>query len=277
MDGRLRRLGGAGVLTPGGYGGGLLKASLIEPTTIANLKLWLKADAGVTMDTTLGSTTVARWANQAATGSAYDATQGVKASQPQLVSDALNHLPSLHFDGVDDWLDLPAAAGGILRNIPGATVFMIVSGGPPTNSQRYLLQFNTQSYTVARLVIYREYNGAVYKDNMAGRNGDAAAAGYLTKTLATPSAYAVNTYVADFVNRSASITVASNNSTASTSGWTTAASNTDNINATQPRIGSGVNAAYYYGNIVEILIYDRTLSASERALIEAYLLSRSGL
>ena len=55
----------------------------------ANLKMWLKANTGVT-----GTTNVSNWADQS--GSGNNATQGVVANQPSLVTNDLNFNPTIN-------------------------------------------------------------------------------------------------------------------------------------------------------------------------------------
>jgi hypothetical protein len=68
----------------------------------AGLKLWLKADAGVTVSAD-GSVTA--WEDQSS--NANHAGQLDEALAPKLVPNALNGKPVLRFDGADDFLDVP--------------------------------------------------------------------------------------------------------------------------------------------------------------------------
>ena len=74
----------------------------LNPTTIAGLKLWLKADAGVYTDSA-GTTPasvgdrVGRWSDQS--GNNYHATQGTANSRPQLAT-GLNGMPVVIVDPV---------------------------------------------------------------------------------------------------------------------------------------------------------------------------------
>ncbi|HVX65406.1 MAG TPA: hypothetical protein VHA11_02325, partial [Bryobacteraceae bacterium] len=63
-----------------------------------NLKLWLKADTGVT----LNGTTVSKWADQS--GNATDATQTNASLQPVLQTNAVNGRPALQFNGTNQYL-----------------------------------------------------------------------------------------------------------------------------------------------------------------------------
>jgi hypothetical protein len=70
------------------------------PIPTAGLQLWLKADAGVT----LNGSTVSIWADQSGNGN--DAIQPDLRRQPFLVRDGLNGKPTIRFDGLDDRLGL---------------------------------------------------------------------------------------------------------------------------------------------------------------------------
>ncbi len=85
---------------------------------LANLKLWLKADAGVTQ--TAGS--VSGWNDQS--GNLNHAQQPLAAQQPLLVANQLNGRPVLRFDGTDDFL--AAASSPTLANTGDISSFFVV-------------------------------------------------------------------------------------------------------------------------------------------------------
>ncbi len=72
------------------------------PTT--NLALWLRADQGVTADS---SQVVSGWADYS--GKANNATQSTSGYRPKRISGVINGQPAIRFDGSDDYLNLPAA------------------------------------------------------------------------------------------------------------------------------------------------------------------------
>ncbi|HEY3378521.1 MAG TPA: hypothetical protein VGL77_13600 [Armatimonadota bacterium] len=79
---------------------------------VTGMKLWLKADAGVTAD---AQHAVSKWADQSGAGN--DA-RAVGIEQPHCVPDAINGKPALRFDGENDNLTLGerylfAPTGGI--------------------------------------------------------------------------------------------------------------------------------------------------------------------
>ena len=88
------------------------------PTT--GLQLWLKADAGVT----LNGSNVSTWADQSGNGN--DAIQRDSLRQPLLVKDGLNGKPTIRFDGLNNRLGLTGSKR--MTQISLFIVFKIDSG-----------------------------------------------------------------------------------------------------------------------------------------------------
>jgi prepilin-type N-terminal cleavage/methylation domain-containing protein len=80
---------------------------------LSNLKLWLKADAGVIKD---GSNLVSSWADQSGNGNNAAATG---SARPLFVSGQVNLRPVIRFDGTDDFMSLTEIAD--IR-----TVFLVI-------------------------------------------------------------------------------------------------------------------------------------------------------
>jgi hypothetical protein len=83
--------------------------------TTESLELWLEADAGLT----LSGSNVTRWADQS--GSGTDAAQTVEANQPTLTANAINSLPAVSFDGVDDFMTFMLS----INDLTGITIFLV--------------------------------------------------------------------------------------------------------------------------------------------------------
>jgi hypothetical protein len=77
--------------------------SATEPSLTAtnNLRLWLRADAGVTAG---AGGLVSMWADQSGNGNHATQTEGTFA--PAAVADAINEHPVVRFDGSDDYLEV---------------------------------------------------------------------------------------------------------------------------------------------------------------------------
>ena len=65
---------------------------------LTNLRLWLRADAGVAT----GAGGVSQWDNQVANPTLPNVQQGTTTQRPDLIASALNFNPVISFDGVND-------------------------------------------------------------------------------------------------------------------------------------------------------------------------------
>ena len=97
-----------------------IRCSVQQPIPTQGLQLWLKADAGAT----LNGSTVSKWADQSGKGN--DAIQPDSPRQPLLVKDGLNGKPTIRFDGFDDRLGLTGSK--LMSQISLFIVFKIDSG-----------------------------------------------------------------------------------------------------------------------------------------------------
>lgn len=81
------------------YNNSILNESF-DPSVISGLQIWVKADAGIT----LNSGNVSIWANQSNSGSSYNFTQSASTAQPLYVQNGINGLPSVRFNGTNQTL-----------------------------------------------------------------------------------------------------------------------------------------------------------------------------
>lgn len=103
-----------------------------SPTDIAGLKLWLKADAGVT----LNGSTVSQWDDQSGNGN--HASQSTASYQPTFVANQLNGKPVLRFDGSNDFLN-----GILIESSTKIAIFCVAKISSYDNIDRiYVLKEN---------------------------------------------------------------------------------------------------------------------------------------
>lgn len=128
------------------------------PATISDLKVWFRADRGVT----LNGSTVSAWADQAALGGAQDMSQGTAAEQPTYVASDADFAgqPSLQFDGTTDKLIAATAADWtFMSNGLGLTVFLVCRVSADVASQLLLDNNNgdvTASNSATGLVLQHQ-------------------------------------------------------------------------------------------------------------------------
>jgi hypothetical protein len=213
------------------------------PLPLTDLRLWLKADGLLARQ---GTNNLARtWFDQS--GYTNDATQPTIASQPLWVDNAINGLPVVRFDGVNDNFPLP----NVLNGTTQSEVFIVLKAaadmpvadkslwffGAPNSGGRYPAADGTITEGYGSSILRNIGNPTQPLDqyhlfNVAG------AANYWSARIngeVQSQAYA-NTY----------------------SVWTT------------PSLGYG-QSLYFAGDMAEVMIFNRVLSSSERETVEGYL------
>lgn len=216
------------------------------------LLMWFKADNGVT----LSQGRVATWIDQS--GGNSNATQTTAGNQPQLVSNVLNGKPVVRFDGTSDSLRFIQRMDGF----SGATLIIVsASAGDPQGvyaggesaplywpeykpwGMLYLSPYQTS-------VRYRFGTGQANNLPMYTRPS---VGGSFSITTAVKSGTAESVYVDGQLRQS----------------WTSASSTLSGI-SDAGTIGFGANKGFA-GDIAEILVYNRAVTASERQAIEGNL------
>lgn len=201
-----------------------------NPSTVSNLKLWLRADRGVT----LNGSTVSNWADQS--GNNNHATQATAGNQPTFLANSINtNLPSIQFDGVDDFMSLTSLIGN--NGTPqDHTVFVVMKRRVDTN-QGYLGYSGGGTYFLQQGSVWWCHNNT---KSAAMTNG----VWYLRTNIgdATTPQTRFHSNSVDLGNVAASAIIAID------------------------RIGFGFTQ-YLDGQIAEILVYNKILSSQEETYI----------
>lgn len=253
---------------------------MADPTTVPDLRLWLKADS-------LASTTtdVTSWSNSAPGFTSESFAQTTAARVPTYLASAVNGLPGVNFDGVDDGLNAPASMLDLFRNIGGATVFAVARHDEPATTgtatlTRVVICFSRDSSTgSARLIMSAtESDASANNDSMriGGRRLDAD--GF--QASFTPNDTWMRT-------EPRIVTAGWEWSAAALRGYTDGkllvenlafqtAGLTPDTNSMSGTIGvqSNNTQEFFMGPICEILVYKRLVTAAERAEVHTYLSDR---
>ncbi|WP_422361625.1 T9SS type A sorting domain-containing protein [Reichenbachiella sp.] len=227
----------------------------------SNLQLWLKANAGVT-----GTTQISAWADQSGQGN--NAAMGTAAKRPSLTTDAFNFNPGITFDGTDDMLDVPYAAG---LNGSNVTVFSVHRLAADDNSWRSPFT-SRDDYPQRGYIIYVRQDTDQY-DLWTGSDS-----GWDTFTQAIlPGAdvQILNVTLNESPGDKSFYLDGNLESNGTGESYTP--------NAARPyRVGAGssetVNGQYFwYGDIAEQIVFNRELNADERLRIDSYLAIKYGI
>jgi hypothetical protein len=240
------------------------------PTT--GLAAWYKAGSGVTAD---GSGKVSAWADQGPL--ANNAGQATSGNQPTLVSDSLNGLPVVQFDGSSSYLTVPETSSlhppsGVtivaVGQVLGTGVQDLVAKALTHDSESYGWQAPYYSYELGTLSNDVERGYVTTDPNATGSEADAPVSDFHQSdimTMSYDSQGSVSIYRRGLLQQ------------------VVGAGATLNYQDTSERdLVIGANAGdgiqnYLNGNVAEVLVYNRTLSDTERQQAEGYLADTYGL
>jgi hypothetical protein len=224
-----------------------------------DLKLWLKADAGVT----LASGRASQWSDQSGTGT--NAAQTAASSQPLFLPNAVNAKPALEFDGVDDFLTFSLD----INNLNGMSVFLVSASTSSTQdgswhgaTQSPIFWNESSDWSTTHMSPYQRFVkfrfGTGQANNLPVYN----------RPASIGSNFSVNTFVKNGATESLYVDGAQ---------ALTATGKLAPIKGTRTtgNLGRGYNDnTYFAGRIAEVLIYARALSDAERQAVEQYLLQK---
>jgi large repetitive protein len=223
------------------------------PTTAPvtdNLRLWLRSTAGVPT-----SGPVSLWADQSGMGNHATWDPIIHSSQrPELVPDALSGFPVVRFSG-NQFLDLPH----VMEGASEGEAFVVLKRDFSNSGMAGLWNFShgsggSNSYPDVT-------TGIIYDDFASGTLGII----QLAPNRPPPSALG-SFHLYNVGGDESSWFQKLNRSPYST------ASNENVSFPAYPELGYGIS--YFYGDMAEILIYDRLLTPQERAATEDYLTNK---
>ncbi|HEY9755250.1 MAG TPA: LamG-like jellyroll fold domain-containing protein [Oculatellaceae cyanobacterium] len=230
----------------------------------ANLVSWLRADVGVTYDSS--SDLVSLWYDQSSNG--FNASQSDSNNQPIVVTAAVNGLPAIQFT--------PGANGQFLQFpdgfdfTSGLSLFAVVK--PTTLSAN------------ATILDFRNFSGSSSSDQFGvcelnstsgaifyAYAGSAGSSGSFSSAL-TANQFQLLEVIYDGVS---SVSVYNNGALVGTQGGL---QTLNNVTRNSNNIGqSGNGSNFFTGQIAEVLIYDTDLDDALRESVEGYLLNKFSL
>lgn len=235
-----------------------IRLRVTQQTIDSGLRLWLDAGARVTKD---GANLVSQWGD--GSGVSNDAAQATSAKQPIWIDNTINGRPVLRFDGVNDQL-----IGTLSPGTDNFTVFAVArisatneidtestTGTAGTSGQKYLFGATASGINAGAGMSLGTNGISIYE------NGDSYA-----PALAVYGGNVGNGVVlAAFAYEGRRPTIFLNGQLV-------------RAGLTSPRpqvfapteIGAGAFGAFA-SDVAEIMVYNRGLSAAERATVEAYL------
>jgi len=228
--------------------------------TSAENVLWLRSDQGTS--TTTNNNPVSGWTD--ASGNSNDAAQSNAVNQPLYISSGINGLPTLRFDGVNDFLTVPDNDN--LDNTAGVSVFVVAQPDNQDATPRGIVSKRVSAGNQEAYYLFTHTNRYLYFNASTSRiNGTDAVTDQSQLFSAVYNGNIPNPRSRVFINGSQS---GSGNGPASIGNMASDL----HIGILNPAYGSG-----FRGDISEVIVYRTALNAAERSIVEAYLGNRYSL
>lgn len=254
------------------YPDGSSPPDVFGPDDIANLIAWYKSDAGVTIT----GSGVSTWANQAASGSNYNLTQGTDANRPVVDSGAINGYPALRGDGSNDYLEITGTGLNLTQNVSGVSEFYVVKIPGVTSTNKSLLSISSGTSTTAGRA--NVSTTPTNKLTVSGRRLDADSN---QSVLTADNAYTSATWyyltaIFDWANSNVDVWLSGVSKISNTSFQTDG--NTSNTASQRIRLFQNVGGVDPSDcSIAELVVYQRAVNSTERGQVETYLKDKYGL
>jgi hypothetical protein len=232
------------------------------PSDIANLGLWLKADAGVTL---VGGA-VDAWADQSGNGRDFSAP--APTNRPAY-SGTLNGLPVLTFDGSTDYLTGNAASFTLAQNVSGLTMIAVVKYATGTIQRAFAI-----SSGLANDASRAAFGVTATQWSFVARRLDAVAPAIISGGTSNEN-HVIQSSVLRYSQATGAIFV---NSASQVDTTLLSAGSTSNTSSLRAVVGVAIDLIQFLnGDIAEVIIYQRALSAPERNSVERYLSVKWGI
>ncbi|MDR0353471.1 MAG: fibronectin type III domain-containing protein, partial [Opitutaceae bacterium] len=230
-------------------------ASASEPPAppTDGLRLWLKADAGVETD---ANGKISEWADQS--GLNNHATQTNANNRPEVVAGALNGLSVVKFDAAKSQrLSLP---NYLMNGAEAGEAFVVLKAASATPSAgRSLWLMGSYGNNFSN---YYPYTNGTLADYFGA--GTQRSLGAPVADITQWHVYNVSSKAGEWVARLNG--AAQHRAATNTVYWPAA-----------PLLGGNGSNAFFDGGIAEVLVFDKVLSAAERATMQDYLVGRHRL
>ena len=251
---------------------GDLSVSFVKtPKQLSGCILWLDAADASTL-TTEGVGYVRYWSDKSNSGVVATGGGLTLANEPLLISNSLNNLPSIYFDGTD-YFEIPNNAA--LQTQNEKTIFVVYKYTKVSNTNYGVLiqRGSGDANEEVRLAVVNSADW-IYFDIGAG------AGPYIQPTGQTANIrdYAANIITATATRSAGSSTLKLYSNGKDMGGSTLSPTLTPSVGSFVTSIGKQIEGAsnvnFFTGFISEVIVYNRCLSDTERKQIEQYLGSK---
>lgn len=235
---------------------------------IPGLQLWFDATA---LTGFADGTTIGLWPDLS--GHGWDAVQSNESRKPVYAATIINGRPGVQFDGMDDFLSLPAGAMNLARNSPGVSMYAAVRSGA-SGAQRTMLFISAgSSVGASRAVLLRTGAGAA---GASGRRLDADAVQVVSGGSVGAGASHIMTGILNYAGGTASVYLDGPAVVAPTTAFQTPGMSSDSPSVAI-NVGCTSSAQFANDALGELLVWNRAHSPTETAMVQRYLSRKWGV
>ncbi|MEO6876423.1 MAG: fibronectin type III domain-containing protein [Opitutaceae bacterium] len=214
----------------------------LVPPRFPGLRLWLRADQGVSVD---GNGGIMTWADQS--GAHHDPT--VVATRPHLVASAMNSLPVVRFDGLFDSLQLP----DFMSEATGGEIFIVTRLKDFTNAANGLVHFGGSLGTIyGASQMWSDFGTADATPFTPPASSVLTSPHIFDASIASDYTMVVSINDVELVHRTESYVGFRSN----------------------PILGSDWQNEHYKGDVAEVIVYDHPLTLAQRTIMSDYLTTK---
>ncbi len=243
-------------------------SSLWNPSQLTTA-VWLDADDATTI--TLNGSNVSQWNDKS--GNNRNATQGTAAAQPLFVPTGMNGLPTLQTDG-GDFLSI-GLRFGLFQNVSGATIALVIKYSVGAYTINALSAFVSTGASLTMTRFGLTPSATLNRLAVAGRRLDTDSFAAVESSTSRVSASGVgiievgnadyaNAHANHFTNGTQDATNVTFQTAGNTENRTPQAASLFAISSTSNQLFSGCQ-------ISEVLMFNSTLSTTDRQKLEGYL------
>jgi hypothetical protein len=219
---------------------------------VSNLQIWLKADTGLLQGPT--NTPVNLWVDQSGNGN--NATQPTAINQPVWVPGAIGDRPVVHFNGTNNYLNLP----GFMSGATAGEAFVVLRS---TQANGSLWCLGSHGYWIEGGVTPPFYPG-----------GD----GSITEDFGSANMYNLGVPAQPLNQYNVyEVTSQATNWAAWIDGQLLFQTNNNPVGFAGPPLTFGQNYFPFGGDVAEVLVFNRGLTTDERTTVNNYLNGKYGL
>lgn len=231
-------------------------ASFEAPLIIPDIEAWYDASSDNYL--TLSGTAITQMLDRSGNSNHTD-VQATSTKRPTVETNSLNGRQTASFDG-GDTLELPSALYALAN---GANTMFVVTKTSIANTEQRIVSF-TEAASMRNGIEYLSTGSSIAYYNKTSY------AGVAFTEYPCPTDFAITTGSYD---NSTTVTISVAGATPVTASQGIAENGVD-----AGFLGSGADVGRYLtGNIAEVIMYSRELSATEKSLVEVYLANKWGL